>query len=41
MTRTTGAPGQHMAQQLALRLAIARGGDPDKPRGLHTVTETL
>jgi glutamine---fructose-6-phosphate transaminase (isomerizing) len=28
-------------QQLALHLAIARGGDPDKPRGLHKVTETL
>lgn len=28
-------------QQLALQLAIARGGDPDKPRGLQKVTETL
>jgi len=28
-------------QQLALQLAIARGGDPDKPRGLYKVTETL
>lgn len=28
-------------QQLALQLAIARGSDPDKPRGLHKVTETL
>ncbi|WP_163756518.1 SIS domain-containing protein [Mycobacterium botniense] len=28
-------------QQLALQLAIARGGDPDKPRGLHKVTATL
>lgn len=28
-------------QQLALHLAIARGGDPDHPRGLHKVTETL
>jgi len=28
-------------QQLAMRLAIARGGDPDKPRGLYKVTETL
>ena len=28
-------------QQLALHLAIARGGDPDKPRGLRKVTETL
>ncbi|HYB39890.1 MAG TPA: SIS domain-containing protein [Mycobacterium sp.] len=28
-------------QRLALQLAIARGGDPDKPRGLHKVTETL
>jgi glucosamine--fructose-6-phosphate aminotransferase (isomerizing) len=28
-------------QQLALQLAIARGGDPDKPRGLDKVTETL
>jgi glucosamine--fructose-6-phosphate aminotransferase (isomerizing) len=28
-------------QQLALRLAIARGDDPDKPRGLDKVTETL
>ncbi|WP_433580586.1 SIS domain-containing protein [Nocardia brasiliensis] len=28
-------------QQLALHLAIARGGDPDRPRGLKKVTETL
>ncbi|MEE3851459.1 SIS domain-containing protein [Gordonia sp. LSe1-13] len=28
-------------QQLALHLAIARGGDPDTPRGLAKVTETL
>jgi glucosamine--fructose-6-phosphate aminotransferase (isomerizing) len=28
-------------QQLALHLAIARGGDPDKPRGLRKVTETM
>jgi glucosamine--fructose-6-phosphate aminotransferase (isomerizing) len=28
-------------QQLALHLAIARGGDPDKPRGLRKVTQTL
>jgi glutamine---fructose-6-phosphate transaminase (isomerizing) len=28
-------------QQLALHLAIARGADPDKPRGLQKVTETL
>ncbi len=28
-------------QQLALHLAIARGGDPDRPRGLMKVTETL
>jgi glutamine---fructose-6-phosphate transaminase (isomerizing) len=28
-------------QQLARHLAIARGGDPDKPRGLSKVTETL
>jgi glutamine---fructose-6-phosphate transaminase (isomerizing) len=28
-------------QQLALHLAIARGGDPDKPRGLQKQTETL
>lgn len=28
-------------QQLALHLAIARGGDPDCPRGLRKVTETL
>jgi glutamine---fructose-6-phosphate transaminase (isomerizing) len=28
-------------QQLALHLAIARGEDPDKPRGLQKVTETL
>jgi glucosamine--fructose-6-phosphate aminotransferase (isomerizing) len=28
-------------QQLALHLAIARGADPDKPRGLKKVTETL
>ena len=27
-------------QQLAWRLAIDRGGDPDRPRGLHKVTET-
>jgi glutamine---fructose-6-phosphate transaminase (isomerizing) len=28
-------------QQFALHLAIARGADPDKPRGLKKVTETL
>lgn len=28
-------------QQLALHLAIARGEDPDRPRSLHKVTETL
>lgn len=28
-------------QQLALYLAVARGGDPDSPRGLRKVTETL
>jgi len=28
-------------QQLALHLAVARGGDPDAPRGLRKVTETL
>jgi glucosamine--fructose-6-phosphate aminotransferase (isomerizing) len=28
-------------QQLALHLALARGGDPDQPRGLREVTETL
>ena len=28
-------------QQLALSLALARGGDPDAPRGLSKVTETL
>lgn len=28
-------------QQLALHLAIARGGNPDAPRGLRKVTETL
>lgn len=28
-------------QQLALHLAVARGGDPDHPRGLRKVTETL
>lgn len=28
-------------QQLALHLALARGGDPDTPRGLRKVTETL
>lgn len=27
-------------QQLAWRLALNRGGDPDAPRGLHKVTET-
>ena len=28
-------------QQLALHLAVARGGDPDAPRGLKKITETL
>lgn len=28
-------------QQLALHLAVARGDDPDTPRGLHKVTKTL
>jgi glucosamine--fructose-6-phosphate aminotransferase (isomerizing) len=28
-------------QQLALHLAVARGGDPDAPRGLKKVTQTL
>ena len=28
-------------QQLALHLALARGGNPDQPRGLMKVTETL
>jgi glucosamine--fructose-6-phosphate aminotransferase (isomerizing) len=28
-------------QQLSLQLAIARGENPDNPRGLHKVTETL
>jgi glucosamine--fructose-6-phosphate aminotransferase (isomerizing) len=28
-------------QQLARHLAIARGGNPDAPRGLRKVTETL
>jgi glucosamine--fructose-6-phosphate aminotransferase (isomerizing) len=28
-------------QQLAWRLAIDRGGDPDRPRGLSKVTRTL
>lgn len=28
-------------QQLARHLAVARGGDPDAPRGLRKVTETL
>lgn len=28
-------------QQLALRIALARGVDPDRPRGLSKVTETL
>jgi len=27
-------------QNLALGLALARGGDPDRPRGLHKVTKT-
>jgi glutamine---fructose-6-phosphate transaminase (isomerizing) len=27
-------------QQLAWRLALTRGGDPDRPRGLSKVTET-
>jgi glucosamine--fructose-6-phosphate aminotransferase (isomerizing) len=27
-------------QQLALRLAVNRGSDPDAPRGLRKVTET-
>lgn len=29
------------AQRLALELALARGSDPDHPRGLHKVTKTL
>jgi glucosamine--fructose-6-phosphate aminotransferase (isomerizing) len=28
-------------QQLALHLAVARGGNPDAPRGLRKITETL
>lgn len=28
-------------QQLALHLALARGNDPDSPRGLNKITETL
>ena len=28
-------------QQLALHVAVDRGGDPDAPRGLRKVTETL
>jgi glucosamine--fructose-6-phosphate aminotransferase (isomerizing) len=28
-------------QQLALHLARQRGGDPDAPRGLKKITETL
>jgi glutamine---fructose-6-phosphate transaminase (isomerizing) len=28
-------------QQLARHLAVARGGNPDAPRGLRKVTETL
>jgi glucosamine 6-phosphate synthetase-like amidotransferase/phosphosugar isomerase protein len=28
-------------QQLALPVAVARGGDPDTPRGLSKVPETL
>lgn len=28
-------------QQLALHMAVLRGGNPDAPRGLHKVTETL
>ncbi len=28
-------------QTLALHLALAKGGDPDSPRGLHKVTRTL
>lgn len=27
-------------QRLALGLALARGADPDQPRGLHKVTRT-
>jgi glucosamine--fructose-6-phosphate aminotransferase (isomerizing) len=27
-------------QRLALRLSLARGGDPDRPRGLVKVTKT-
>jgi len=34
---TAIAPGQ----SLALHLALARGADPDAPRGLHKVTRTL
>jgi glucosamine--fructose-6-phosphate aminotransferase (isomerizing) len=28
-------------QRLAMHLAVARGGNPDAPRGLRKVTETL
>jgi glucosamine--fructose-6-phosphate aminotransferase (isomerizing) len=28
-------------QRLALALSLARGGDPDRPRGLSKVTRTL
>jgi glucosamine--fructose-6-phosphate aminotransferase (isomerizing) len=29
------------AQLLALELAVSRGHDPDRPRGLSTVTSTV
>jgi glucosamine--fructose-6-phosphate aminotransferase (isomerizing) len=28
-------------QRLALALSLARGGDPDRPRGLSKITRTL
>jgi fructoselysine-6-P-deglycase FrlB-like protein len=35
------AVSQSVSSPDPLHLAVARGLDPDKPRGLHEVTETL